>query len=55
MSNFTLLSFKHDKRKRNIPVKLTSEQIVNKKLKEANAMLKLDLSKLPTKWPKKKA
>ncbi|MCF2442997.1 hypothetical protein L0657_03435 [Dyadobacter sp. CY345] len=34
--------------KRNIPVKLTGEQIVNKKLKGMNEMLKgIDLSKLP--------
>ncbi|MCF0059812.1 hypothetical protein [Dyadobacter sp. CY356] len=34
--------------KRDIPVKLTGEQIVNKKLKEMNELLKdVDLSKLP--------
>ncbi|MBE9461058.1 hypothetical protein ACFP1I_19005 [Dyadobacter subterraneus] len=34
--------------KRNIPLKLTGEQIVNKKLKEMNELLKdVDLSKLP--------
>ncbi|SEI78941.1 hypothetical protein SAMN04487995_2225 [Dyadobacter koreensis] len=34
--------------KRNIPVKLSGEQIVNKKLKEMNELLKgIDLSKLP--------
>jgi hypothetical protein len=37
--------------RRNIPVKLTGEQIVNKKLKEMNELLKdTDLSKL-TKRP----